>query len=74
MHAAVEALESKKAAIFGSALEVRTNKIPLCKCCTLLNATHLAEKGAWKCSVLAYHAVSVLEGLAALPSDIGSSV
>lgn len=74
MHAAVKALEGKKAAIFGSALEVRTNKIPLCKCCTLPNATHLAEKGAWKCSALAYHAVSVLEGLAALPSDIGISV
>lgn len=29
MHAAVEALEGKKAAIFGSALQVRTNKIPL---------------------------------------------
>lgn len=67
MHAAVEALEGKKAAIFGSALEVRTNKIPLCKCRTLLNATRLAEK-------LAYHAVSVLEGLAALPSDIGIGI
>lgn len=73
MHAVIKALESKKAVIFGSNLEMRTSKIMTCENVIFTQIQHGGQR-VQKVLMEAYQTVRVCQGFTALPSDTVSSI
>lgn len=74
MHAVIEALEGKKAVIFGSNLEARRSETFSYANVILRRIQHRGQTKGGLFLMLAYQTVSVCEGLTALPLHIGSSI